>query len=159
MLNRRGVTLMELLIVIAVIAILMAILVPAVQSVRAAAIRTQSMNNLKQIALGTHNFASAHNGRLPSVDGAGWCEQESSLFEAILPYLEGQAIQNSGQDQRVWRCTSVRRIHRAARTTHTCAVTLQTPWYSATTQTLVEPSRTARPIPSPSPSITPYAKC
>jgi prepilin-type N-terminal cleavage/methylation domain-containing protein len=64
MLNRQGFTLIELLVVIAIIAILIALLVPAVQKVREAAARTQSTNNLKQLALACQSFHDA-NKRLP----------------------------------------------------------------------------------------------
>jgi prepilin-type N-terminal cleavage/methylation domain-containing protein len=87
--RRDGFTLIELLVVFAIIAVLIGLLLPAVQRVREAAARTQSMNNLKQIMLATHNFGSDHNGRLPSVDGnPRSVNRNQSLFIAILPYIE-----------------------------------------------------------------------
>src|SRR5277367_3361172 len=60
-LRRRGFTLIELLVVIAIIAVLIALLLPAVQAAREAARRTQSRNNLKQMALAAHNYHDVNN--------------------------------------------------------------------------------------------------
>ncbi len=85
--RRSGFTLIELLVVIAIIAILIALLVPAVQKVRAAAARTQCVNNLKQIATAAHNYHSG-NKKLP----AGMDTNHVGSLAYLMPFMDQQQI-------------------------------------------------------------------
>jgi len=82
----RGFTLVELLVVIAIIGVLVALLLPAVQAAREAARRSSCQNNLKQIALASHNYHDV-TGKLPPVATSATLAG-SSGFAAILPYIE-----------------------------------------------------------------------
>src|SRR3989442_545994 len=104
---RRGFGMIELLVIIAIIAILIGLLLPAVQQVRDAATRTQSINNLKQIGLSFHSFHDSFK-RLPGnggdvvgnnikykADAEGKSFESGSWAFMVLPFIEEQQTFNN----------------------------------------------------------------
>ncbi|MEM9353503.1 MAG: DUF1559 domain-containing protein [Planctomycetota bacterium] len=96
--NAAGFTLVELLVVIAIIGVLVALLLPAIQSAREAARRIQCANNLKQMGLAVQNYMSANGDKLP-VGYEGWIDTSASanfskrhVFTTMLPYMEQQTV-------------------------------------------------------------------
>jgi prepilin-type N-terminal cleavage/methylation domain-containing protein len=91
--ERTGFTLIELLVVIAIIAILIGLLLPAVQKVREAAARMKSANNLKQLTLAVHNYEGAI-GKIPGNAETRPNGVRVSAHWLLLPYIEQSALQD-----------------------------------------------------------------
>lgn len=100
----RGFTLLELILVIGILAVLIGLLLPAVQRVRLAAGRLRDANQLKQLALASHNFADGHNNLFPDARGVivhhfgGGSVLKASANFVLLQYLE--------QDSAYWRLSA-----------------------------------------------------
>jgi len=105
--HRSGFTLIELLVVIAIIAVLIGLLLPAVQAAREAARRSQCVNNLKQLGLAMHNYESTHSVFPMGMGNVGWCWGGTPAnhegmrimnlngMALLLPFMEQTPLYNS----------------------------------------------------------------
>jgi prepilin-type N-terminal cleavage/methylation domain-containing protein len=126
--RERGFTLVELLVVIAIIGVLVALLLPAVQSAREAARRSQCTNNIKQIVLGCQNFHDTY-GTVPNIVsytptggggttggfGAGW-----GFLPFLLPYVEQKPLFDTINFNSNCCCNSLTQVHKAYISAFTC---------------------------------------
>ena len=104
--KRDGFTLIELLVVIAIIAVLMGILMPALQRVRKQAKGVVCFNGLKQIGMGANLYAEDNNSYIPRSAMWGQIDEIKPWFQAFMPYLAQRAIDNDYRNVKIFRCPS-----------------------------------------------------
>ena len=102
MCKKRGFTLIELLVVIAIIALLMGILLPALQKVRKQDKSVVCFNNLKQIGLGANLYAESYNYYVPR--SAEWQGDIAPWFQLFMPYLSQKPSGNDYRTVKIYRC-------------------------------------------------------
>jgi prepilin-type N-terminal cleavage/methylation domain-containing protein len=104
--RRHGFTIVEILVVIGIIAILLALLFPAVQAVRESANRTACQNNLKQIGLALRGFADQHDAYPVPVDNNNYGLKTRSSFPPLLPYMGEKAVYELWNQKANWNDAS-----------------------------------------------------
>src|SRR5262245_48264270 len=100
-LRRRGFTLIELLVVIAIIAVLIGLLLPALQKVRESSARSSCLNNMKQIGIALHNYSTAEGG-LPPYGKTTPSPKGHSIHTFLLPYMEQDNVYKMIRLDKAW---------------------------------------------------------